>query len=93
MAIQKVNIIIAGRSFPVKAEEDEIDVIREIEKNINRKINEYSSIYKTENKVDIITLILLNCSLENYNLNRDKGEDKDILNLISDIENSIDKVL
>ena len=93
MAIQKINIIIAGRSYPVKAEENEIDAIREIEKNINRKINEYSSLYKTDNKIDIITLILLNCSLEKFNLEQNTGKDKEVLKLISDIESSIDKVL
>ena len=93
MAAQKINIIIAGRSYPVKAEENEIDAIHEIEKDINRKINEYTGLYKTENKTDIITLILLNCSLENFNLKQNKGKDKDVLKLISDIESSINKVL
>ena len=93
MVAQKINIIIAGRSYPVKAEENEIDAIHEIEKNINRKINEYIGLYKTENKTDIITLILLNCSLENSNLKQNEGKDKDVLKLISDIESSIDKVL
>jgi len=93
MAIQKINIIIAGRSYPVKAEENEIDAIREIEKDINRKINEYSSLYKTDNKIDIITLILLDCSLEKFNLEQNTDNDKEVLKLISDIESSIDKVL
>ncbi len=85
--------MIAGRMYPVRAEDDEISAIKEIEKNINRKINEYSRVYKTESKTDIITLILLNCSLENYNIKKDKGKDNDVLNLISEIESSIDKVL
>ncbi len=93
MAVQNIKIMIAGRSYPVKAEDDEINAIKEIEKNINRKINEYARVYRAENKTDIITLILLNCSLENYNIKKDKGKDNDILNLISEIESSIDKVL
>ncbi len=93
MAVQNIKIMIAGRTYPVRAEDDEVDAIKEIEKKINRKINEYARIYETENKTDIITLILLNCSLENYNIKKHKGKDSDILNLISEIESSIDKVL
>jgi len=93
MAAQKINITIAGRSYPVKAEENEIEAIHEIERNINKQINEYLRLYRTDNKTDIITLILLNCSLENYSLKQNEGKNKDVLKLISDIESSIDKVL
>lgn len=93
MATKRLNIIIAGRTYPVTVEESEVSVIQEIEKNINKKINEFTLTYKTDDKIDIITLILLNCSLDNYNLNNKKSDNKDILDLISDIENSVNKVL
>lgn len=93
MAIQRINIIVAGKKYPVKVEDEEIDAIREIEKNINRKINEYSMLYGNISKLDIITLILLDCSLDLLNKKKGIGQEERLINTISDIEKSVDKVL
>lgn len=91
MTVQKMNIIISGRKYPVKVEEGEEEVIRTIEKNINRKINEFVKLYEYNDKLDVVTLILLNCSLDLYNL-KHSGQDKKLINSISEIENLIDQI-
>jgi len=93
MAIQRINIMIAGNKYPVKVEEDEVDTIREIEKNINRKINEYNRLYGNLSRLDVTTLVLLDCSLDLYKYSKNTGQNEKLINIISDIEGSIDKVL
>lgn len=92
MTVQKMNIIISGRKYPVKVEEGEEEVIRTIEKNINRKINEFVKLYEYNDKLDIVTLILLNCSLDLHNL-KHSGQNKKLINSISKIESLIDKIV
>lgn len=92
MAVQKMNIIISGRKYPVTIEEGEEEVIRTIEKNINRKINEFVKLYEYNDKLDVITLILLNCSLDLYNLKHSE-QDKKLINNISEIESLIDQIV
>ena len=92
MAIEKININIAGRKYPVKVKEGEEIVIREIEKDINRKINEFIKTYEFNDKLDIITLILLNCSHDLYKI-KNSGHEQKLINKISEIEKSIDQIL
>lgn len=93
MGIQRINIAIAGRIFPLKIEEDELDTIREIEKNINRKINDYIRQYGNISKLDVVTLVLLDCALDFYKKSNSSGQHEKLINIISGIEESIDKVL
>jgi cell division protein ZapA len=85
MATQKIKINIAGRYYPVKIEEGEEEVIRRIEQDINRKINEYVRNYNTNNILDIINLILFDCSFKLHQA-KNSGEKEKLISKLIEIE-------
>jgi len=93
MTTEKLTLIIAGRKYPVTVEKSEVEDVRAIEKDLNNKINEYIQLYKTNDKLDIITLLLLTNTLELQKHKKTKRTDNDVISLLSDIQESIDKVL
>ncbi len=85
MTIQKIKINIAGRYYPVKIEEGEEEVIRRIEKDINRKINDYVRNYNNNNILDITNMILFDCAYKLLQANNN-GEKEKLISKLIEIE-------
>ena len=85
MAIQKIKINIAGRYYPVKIEDGEEEVIRSIEKEINRKINEYVRNYNNNNILDITNMILFDYAYKLHQT-KDSGEKEKLISKLIEIE-------
>ena len=65
----RLNIQIGGRSFPVKVEETEVDELKEIEKKINVKLNEFMVKFPGYDRLDLITMTFLDLIFE---INKDR---------------------
>ena len=63
-AQRKINVVIAGRSFPVKVTEEEEKTVRNIEKDINRQVREYQQKYTDRDKLDLVLMVLLTKAFE-----------------------------
>ena len=63
-AQKKINVVVAGRSFPVKVTEQEEKSVRNIEKDINSKIQEYRKKYTDKDKLDLVIMVLLTQAFE-----------------------------
>ena len=55
----RLNLMIGGRSFPVKVEKSEVADLKGIEQEVNGKINEYMVKYPTYERIDLITMAFL----------------------------------
>ena len=93
MASQKIYITIGGRRYPVVIEESEKKAITEIEKSINKKINQYISTYENLNMIDVLTLVLIDCRYELYSAKTDNGDVKKLKNELQKINILLDKEL
>ncbi len=82
---QKININIAGKYYPVKIEDGEEEAIRMIEKDINLKINEYIRRYNTNNVLDIVNMILIDCSYKLYQA-KSSGDKEKLISKLIEIE-------
>ena len=60
----RLNLMIGGRSYPVKVEKSETKELKRIEADINSKINEYMVKYPNYNQIDIFTMALLSMIFE-----------------------------
>lgn len=58
-AQKKINVVIAGRSFPVKVTEEEEKSVRNIEKDINSQVREFQQKYTDKDKLDLVIMVLL----------------------------------
>jgi cell division protein ZapA len=64
MMSKKIDVTIAGRSFPVKVTEQEVNAIRKIEKDLNQKISDFKLKYKDRDKLDCVIMTLLTLAVE-----------------------------
>jgi len=90
-AQKKINVVVAGRTFPVKVTEEEEKSVRNIEKDINSKIQEYRQKYADKDKLDLVIMVLLQQSLE---LDKIQSLEEDISQAhaqIDTLESTIDR--
>lgn len=57
--LKSTIITIAGRTFPVKLDIDEKDLVHDLEHDINSKIMEFQKIYPNRDKLDCVIMTLL----------------------------------
>ncbi len=57
--LKKMTIVIAGRSFPVKANKKEELILPVIEKNLNDQIRQMQLSYADRDMQDCLTMVLL----------------------------------
>ena len=62
--LKRINITIAGRRFPVKVKPEEEAILKEIEKKVNDKVNEFQISYKGRDMQDYLSLILISYAFE-----------------------------
>ncbi len=63
-AQKKINVVVAGRSFPVKVTEEEEKSVRNIEKDINSQVREFQQKYTDKDKLDLVIMVLLTKAFE-----------------------------
>lgn len=92
-AQKKINVVVAGRTFPVKVTEEEEKSVRNIEKDINSKIQEYRMKYAEKDKLDLVIMVLLTKAFE---LDKVQSLEDDISQAhaqIDTLESTLDRLL
>ncbi len=92
-AQKKINVVIAGRSFPVKVTEEEEKSVRNIEKDINSQVLEFQQKYTDKDKLDLVIMVLLTKAFE---LDRIQSLEEDISQAhaqIDTLESTVDQLL
>lgn len=77
---KKIDVTIAGRTFPVKVSESEVETIRKIESDLNQKINDFNLKYKDRDKLDCVIMTLLTISVNNSESEKPKINTESIHN-------------
>ena len=87
--MKSIEVMIAGRSFPLKVTEDEEAIIMEVAEEINEKVRNLQNTYLQKDKQDCLSMALLTYALETAKLKNALTE-LDELNQVADqIESSI----
>lgn len=92
-AQKKINVVVAGRSFPVKVTEEEEKSVRNIEKDINSQIQEYRKKYTDKDKLDLVIMVLLTKA---FDLDKIQSLENDISQThaqIDTLESTLDQLL
>ncbi|WP_271404833.1 cell division protein ZapA [Tenacibaculum soleae] len=95
MAKIKVNVVIAGRTYPLSVNNtDEEQGMRTAAKNINDLIAKFEQNYAVADKQDVLAMSALQFASKSeiVSLNNTK-QSTEILNKISDLTNLLDKHL
>ena len=88
---KRMTIVIAGRSYPVKASTDEARIIPNIEKRLNDQIRKIQLSYKDLDMQDCLSMVLLTNALQSNNT--DYQVDTEISSKIEDINSQIESIL
>ena len=87
--MKSIEVMIAGRSFPLKVTEDEEAMIMEVAEDINEKVRNLQNTYLQKDKQDCLSMALLTYALETAKLNNKLAELNELKQVADQIESSI----
>jgi cell division protein ZapA len=82
---KKIDVTIAGRTFPIKVSESEVETIRNIENDLNQKISDFNLKYKDRDKLDCVIMTLLTVAVDNSESGKQKTNTEIIHNQLQKI--------
>ena len=92
-AQKKINVVVAGRSFPVKVTIEEEKSVRNIEKEINSKIREYQLKYADKDKLDLVIMVLLTQAFELEEFRNTQPDLTQLHSQIDTLDSTLEKLL
>jgi cell division protein ZapA len=87
--MKSIEVMIAGRSFPLKVTEDEEAIIMEVAEDINEKVRNLQNTYLKKDKQDCLSMALLTYALETAKLKNALTELDEMRQVADQIESSI----
>jgi len=87
--MKSIEVVIAGRSFPLKVTEEEEALILQVIEEINEKVHNLQNIYLQKDKQDCLSMALLTYALETAKLKNDLAGLNELREVSDQIENSI----
>ena len=88
--LEKINILIGGRSYPVQVEEEERLLIEQIALSINRELSDFQQRYTKSDKQDCLAMLLLT-KMVNETKESNKAQTKN--NKLEPVLNRLEKKL
>lgn len=90
--MERVEVTIAGRSFPLKVTEEEQALVLQVAEEINQKVRDFQKTYRNKDRQDCLSMALLTYALEYTKV---KGQ-TDVLDQIkaksADIQAALDRI-
>lgn len=62
--MEKINVIISGRSIPLKIAASEVQQIQDTVAEINRKVQEFQTTYKSQDIRECLSMVLLTYAVD-----------------------------
>jgi cell division protein ZapA len=90
--LKTIQVMVAGRSYPVRVKEEEEASIRDIEKKVNLKIKQFQQQYDKLDRTDCISMSLLTYAFELYK-SKKTAQDKQLIEKIDDLDKLLENVL
>jgi len=63
--MKSIEVSIGGRKYPVKVTDEEEILVLDIVKEVNQKLRDFQTTYRTKDKQDHLSMALLTYALEN----------------------------
>lgn len=86
MATEKVNVVIAGKVFPLKLTKAEKKIASEIEQSINDQLSQLQSNYKNLSLVDTAIMVLIQKEFATARVTDSKALEQKIDNINRSLE-------
>ena len=96
-ALVSTTVMIAGRSYPLKIQPSDEPTIKQIVKEVNEKVNSFSTAYTKKDKQDCLAMVLLTYAVDLHKANKEpivnNGEDSALAENIHQLESLLDTLL
>jgi len=90
--LNKIEIAISGRKYPIKVNEEEELAVRNIEKKLNQQVHQFQLKYPNNDKLDCVIMTMLTLAFENSKLS-DETNKNGLIDKLDDIDRLLDKVI
>lgn len=87
-----MSVTICGRTYPLRVEEGDVELMKSIAKDINEKIREFQSTYKNRDLQDLLTMTLLTYALDFHKSGSD-GQSPEVRDIIQSINSDLQRAL
>ena len=92
--LKSMQVMIAGRSYPLKVKEQDMDSIRRVVEEINEKIKDFQLTYINKDKQDCLAMSLLTYAVELHKTKlSDNTTPQQISRKVDHLENLIENIL
>lgn len=91
--MKSIEVMIAGRSFPLKVTQEEESMVMQITDEINEKVRNLQNTYLQKDKQDCLSMALLTYAMESAKLKRELAGLDELREISDQIENSILRIV
>jgi cell division protein ZapA len=91
--LKTITVLIAGKSFPLKIDAADELLIRQIEKEVNDRVNQLQMMYKNKDKLDYLCMIALTYAVDLYKSESSHAQQAVLASQLSSIDAFLDKAV
>ena len=73
--LQSITVAISGRSYPLRVDSKDVDLIQQVTREINEKIREFQLSYKNRDLQDFLVMTLLTYAVDFHRAKDATGSD------------------
>ena len=84
--VEKVNLIISGRTYSLQVNRRQIEQVKEAAKTINKRLAELQRKYSQSDKQDCMSMLLLTLAIENLDATTKSSQSEENNHLVEEIE-------
>ena len=88
-----MQVMIAGRTYPLKVKEQDMDAIKHVVEEINEKVKDFQLTYINKDKQDCLAMALLTYAVELHKAKLYEATPHQISRKVDHLENLIENIL
>ena len=88
-----MSVMIAGRSYPLKVKDSDVDSIQLVVDELNEKVNDFQLTYINKDKQDCLAMALLTYAVDLQKTRQSGGDQPELADRLGKLEKMIDEVL
>ncbi|HMQ06617.1 MAG TPA: cell division protein ZapA [Saprospiraceae bacterium] len=90
---KRLELTIAGRTYPIKVNGDEEKQVRDIENRLNKQIRQFQLQYKERDKLDSVIMALLTESFEHSKKDQSPADTQQVEKKLDQLDRLLDSAL
>jgi cell division protein ZapA len=87
--MKSIDVMIGGRTYPLKVTEEEETLVLQVAHEINEKVRNLQNTYLQKDKQDCLSMALLTYAVETARLKNESSDLQELREISEQIENSI----